>query len=298
MRVVPDSPSILLRAVQIQFLRVEELSIGPWETGPRRTESRHFELRGRIDEVLKGVVDEGVGAQVLVKGRQVRPAGGRDQSVPGVWSRITLQPGQRLAVFSTTSSKHVEAMLREDSILGVFPAESVRADIIHAMDAESSPGSLSKDLENLGEAGNDLTPVFGEYVMARLQENVLFKDVKGFDHVMSWVEGPTVSDSLRRFVVASLFSIILVSEPTAPGYGDRLAVGAFRILAQWPREPLASQLVNTYLPNLLGLEGGASQKSPEMIFSNDEDERARAREALKRQPDSQGRSELLIWIDS
>jgi hypothetical protein len=179
-RVVPGSSSLLLRAAQVLVLRVEEVDLGPWGPATRRTQMRPFELRGRIEAVHKGRVATG---SVLVTGRQVRPAGGRDQAVPGVWSPVVLEPGSRLA------------------------------------------------------------------------------------------------------------------DPAPAGFAERLARGAPHVLARGAGEPLATQLVDTYLPNLLGLSGRATRKGPRAIFGDDAAARARAREALLRRAPSAGRAALLAWIE-
>jgi hypothetical protein len=48
--------------------------------------------------------------------------------------------------------------------------------------------------------------------------------------------------------------------------------------------PLADSILSTYLPNLLGLNGGATKKTPEQTFGGFPGERERARTVAGRSP--------------
>ena len=68
------------------------------------------------------------------------------------------------------------------------------------------------------------------WLVARLAEDTLYGDAAGFDRVMSWFEAPGRSSSLWRFVLPALVGKLLMTEPNPPGFTERLALAALRIV--------------------------------------------------------------------
>jgi hypothetical protein len=172
------------------------------------------------------------------------------------------------------------------------PAEE---EVRRALALERAGGPLPARIASVTEPP-PLSVLFGEYVAARLGEETLYGDPRGFDTVMAWLEDARRATPLQMFMLQSLSGTLLLSEPNPPGFTDRMAVAAIRILVAGRDEALDAQIVDTYLPNLLGLEGAAPRKTVDAVFKGDERTRAAVREALQRRAPGSGRERLLDWL--
>ncbi|WP_437719058.1 hypothetical protein WMF45_23175 [Sorangium sp. So ce448] len=268
---------------------------GPWELGPLRSEVQEFHLEVILADALKGAIAAKAGDPIHISGHRSRP-GPREASVPpGVWSSVDLAVGARLVAFSSASSPHAALVFAEPALLRMLPSAPAEDEVRRALTLERAGGPLSARIQTVTEPPA-LSPLFGEYVVARLAEDTLYRDAVGFDQVMAWLEDPGRSPSLQMFVIQSLVGKVLLTEPNPPGFTERLALATWRVLSSTQDEALATQIVDTYLPNLLGLEGAAPFKSVQTVFHGDEGARTLGREALLRRPAGGARDRLLGWI--
>jgi hypothetical protein len=143
----------------------------------------------------------------------------------------------------------------------------------------------------------NLSALFGGYLLARLDEGILYRNRAAFDKTMSWLEADNRSLSVQTFISEELTAKLLLTEPNPPGYTERFVRSLLRILGSTADNTLATEIENTYLPNLLGLEGAAPRKTAQTVFQTDNQARARARAALLRRPASSTRDLLVAWID-
>ena len=164
------------------------------------------------------------------------------------------------------------------------------------MSVERAGGRFTPHLEEVSGLPPE-SPLFGEFVVARFDEDGVFADEEGLDQFLGWLEAPERSPALRLFVVAAIFQRGLEEDEAPLGARRQLARSALRILAAAPSDDaLAAQLVDTYLPNLLGIEGAAAPVTQQTVFRGAADARPRAREALSSRPESPARDRLLDWI--
>lgn len=287
---------MILRATHILTLTILSLDEGPWQAASRGGRSQSFRAAARIDATLAGQPIAKPGAQVNIAGIRSQP-GPRDSFGPGVWSEVELTPGTRLVVLSrATTSSAATAVLAEPAVMAVLPAEPAAEEIRRVLRLDRSAAGLADALRSLSEPPI-LTTLFAEYLVARLQQHMLYADAPGFDKVMSWLEADGRSSAVQRHVIEALTARLLSMPPPRPGFTERLALAGWRLLAKTADETLASQIETTFLPNLLGLEGAAAPVPVQAVVT-DAHERHRIREAMQRRLASPARDRLLRWLSA
>jgi hypothetical protein len=282
-RVVEGSTSVILKATHIVVVTVSHVD--------EAEDQVHLDVT--LADTLKGIPIAAPGATLRVSGQRAQP-GRRELTPQGPWAAVEHNPGSRLVAFSN-ASPGTTAVLAEPALLRVLSASPAEAEVRRALAVDRDGGPLSARIRTISEPPA-LSPLFGEYVVARLDEDTLYRDAAGFDKVMTWFEDPGRSTSLQMFMLLSLVGKVLLTEPNPPGFTERLALSALRILASTSDEPLARQIVDTYLPNLLGLEGAGPRKTVQMVIKGDEGTRMRVRAALQRRPAGAARDRVLQWI--
>jgi hypothetical protein len=219
--------------------------------------------------------------------------GGRIFAVPGVWSDKPLHAGDQYVVFCESASSRATVVLLESSTLRVAAADEVLADVELALTSESF--SLPNALRRLQNRRSSVGPLFGEYISARLDE-VMFQHADDFDRVMSFLEAPGLPERFRGLVVGNVYSKLLAADPVPLGFASRLAVASFRIVALPDAANLRENLLQTYLPNLVGLEGGARSKSADEVFAAYPRDRDDAEQTLEKYQGDAAASSLLAWL--
>src|SRR5205823_355008 len=83
MNVIPNSPSIVLRATHILLIRIEAAQIGEWTSPPDKWIERRARLTVALEETLKGNTREKPGEQVAATVTQFRNPSDWEIAVPG-----------------------------------------------------------------------------------------------------------------------------------------------------------------------------------------------------------------------
>ena len=257
----------------IAVVHVVSAAASDWKPGPRQTKVRKINLTLAVERNLKGAS----GSQVLIETEQAEP-GPRISALPGAWSGKSIAAGARYILFTRSDLAHSDRV--ED--IAVLP----QVEFMLEADRQRWP------LGELGSKapGDALGAISGEYVLERLGE-VLYSKPTQFDSLLSWLENPETPPNFRLQVASQIFSTVISDDPVPLPFSNRLVVSGFRMAALPNAGPLADSILSTYLPNLLGLNGGISRKTPQQVFSAFPGEREKARSVA-------GRSSILNgWID-
>ena len=282
-RVVESSTSAILSATHILVVTVLAVD-----------EADQLRIDLALADVLKGEPIAAAGTRLSVSAQRSQSSR-RELEPAGPWALAGPTAGVRLVVFSRASSSAPAAVLAEPAILRVLPAIPAEEEVRRAIALEAAGGALAPRITAVGEPP-PLSSLFGEYVVARLGEETLYGDPVGFDTVMTWLEDPRRSPSLQMFMLQALTGKLLLTEPNPAGFTERMALAALRILASTGDEALAGQIVDVYLPNLLGLEGSATRRTAVTIVGSDDRTRSAARAALQRRAPGGARDRLLDWL--
>jgi hypothetical protein len=289
------SASVILQATHILLLQIESADSGSWAQETARTQARSVKLQISLREVLKGSVGDDTSTNIEISVQQTAGLGSRIFAVPGVWSGKPVSAGTRLVVFCRSSSRNAISILQESHALAVLPPEECLSDVRRALDAEREHVTLPELIPRFAGGPDSPGPLFAEYMAARLDE-VLFEDREGFNELLSSLEMPVLPPRFRGLLLRTLFERVLLADPAPPGFAERLVVAALRIAMLPDAAPLRPDLLTNYLPNLLGLEGGATRKVADSVFLGFPGERERAERALTDYPEPAEAALILDWI--
>jgi hypothetical protein len=265
---IDDSSNIAV--VSIQASKPE-----PWIPGSRQTKTRSVELEIAVERVLKG----GFGAlsQSRITVQQTEP-GPRVTAVPGAWSGKAIDRGARYIVFSRADLNQVHR---------VEPKEAL-AEVEYVLKAAKLNWSVAEFARNAPKPV--LGPIAGEYVLERIE--TLYQGGSEADAFFALLESAETPDQFRRQMLLGTFAAV-TSGGTAPDeFSSRLAVTGFRVAANYETGNLRHALLSTFLPNLLGLKGGAPTKTADQVFRQYPADRDTAR-SIPDLPES-----LSSWLDN
>jgi hypothetical protein len=286
-RIDPNSSSELLRATHIGLVRLETVQPSEWQPAGR-IEQRRVLLTVTLLELYKGDLRERVGATVSLPVWQSRPAGLRIFAVPGVWSGYELESGARFVLFSVSSSQIAEEVFVEQSLFRVEPAATAVPDVLLALRGGVPEISVADHIARCNDEMPTWGYLFARYFEARMPE-AFFNHFRDFDALMHAVEDPRLSATATRILLAAAYSKLMLYDPAPPIFLHRLLMATERVLQTSRGESLRAAVLETYLPNLLGITGGLTRKHASEVLAYDRSEFEQfLREANE--------GELLSWV--
>lgn len=116
-------------------------------------------------------------------------------------------------------------------------------------------------------------------------------DIRIYDALLSVVLEPSCSQVARAIMLDATYSLALAHEK--PAHIARIARTLFKLLAMPEASTLHDNIVGTWLPNALGLEGGIKPSPPTIIFSGEPKFRADTAKLLAARKDA---AKLSAWI--
>jgi hypothetical protein len=292
-RVLPDSASVMLRATHILVIRIESSQAGEWSPDPSGDWLRRsVALTIRLEERLKGITREEVGTSLDLQVTQYASPSLWVTGLPGVWSEPSVEPGMRLVAFCRSEGDRTAELLVEPACELLMPAENALVDARLAMRAETERLDVAALLAEAREVAASLGHLFVEYLW-EAHGGAFLWDAKAFESLMQLLENPDLALIARATLVSQLTTRFLAG-PAAPANRARLALAMFRLLEIGQAAPLRDNILETFLPNLLGLPGGAAQVTVDEVFRDHPDERRRAESLVRElQPAAQA---LIQWL--
>ena len=292
-----DSRSLLLRATHILQIRILDTVAEDWRPISSRLKERFVNVKVAIEEILKGNLAEKGGDTIPLRLRQADNVGPMLLAVPGSWSAATLTPGEVFLTFSRSPNTEAAAVLSEPACECVQSDATAMNDVRLALRSGIPPLPLPQFVALCQAERNRLGRLIGEYLVARLPE-ILCADLPGFNTMMNLVEQADLSPVARTVLVTGIYSRALAIDPAPSRFVARLLLGSFRLLTLASASALHTNLTQTYLPNLLGWEGGAEKKLARFVFAEQMDEWRLAESVLAQLPASAQASKLLDWVRS
>ena len=275
------SPSIILEAPSITLMRIEAASPGRWRPAGRYERRRIVRLEVQVERVFKGPLRPG--GRFEIEAEQREPVG-RYFATGGAWSGKVIEKGLQYVVFSRAPLE----------VLRVADAGEA-ADVELALEFEKNGWPMSGLQQHAGPHRRSLGRLFAEYLGARLPEAAR-GDPRQWESILVFIEGTELSPSFRAMAAVAAMDAVLMQPPAEPAIVRRTARMGFRLLAMPDANGLHSRLVQSYLPNLVGLEGSEPRRAPAGIFSDQPDAREQAVKALEALPVSSARDRLEAWL--
>jgi len=300
--------SIIARSTHILLIQIESAIFGAWSPAPTGGVWRTVDMTVTLQEVLKGKTEEVIGERVRTDITQWGTGTTRIAGVMGVWSHQSLIQGSQLVAFCQAAGNRVAEMLKDPFCELVLPAERALPDlnlILQPNVQQVSPQAFAQaqvaDLAGvLGQAESrvsSLGEVWAEHLWADYAATIL-ETSKNFELLMQFIEQPDLSYVAR----ATLLNLVygqLVAAPSIPSeFVSRFAITLFRLLGLPQAAALHDNIIDVFLPNLLGLSAGLTERPATDIFRNYPDERQKAEQALLNYQGAVSTTNLLRWLRS
>ena len=290
-RVIPDSKSIVLRSTHILLIRILKLNPEAW----RQDGSRTLQLTANLDALLKGTVRERVNESFAASVSQKQKRTPFILPPTDCWSDQPLAVGSRVIVFSRSKDSSAAEMLPDPKCQKVVAADDFLNDVRLAVSAETERWNLLTLLDHARPVAPQLNYIFPEYLEARFPELHL-EEPQNLEGTLRFLESPELSYRCRVMLLEEVTTYITMSNSASDADLDRLAITMFRLLSLPQAAELHDTLVETDLPNLLGLVGGGKKRSASQVFARHPSDRETAERAVNAYHGSAPKQPLLGWF--
>jgi hypothetical protein len=293
-QVIADSPSIVMRSTHILLFRVEASQLGAWGPRPEGGTQRDVQLTIKLEELLKGKTKETTDSVVKLQVKQYGTGTSRVAAMPGVWSNHELAPKAQYVAFCNSRENNTAALLQDPSCERLQPAGEALADVRLALQSEAENMPIKGLFALAKPMAAKLHYTFAEYAWQRFDASN-WKQPENFEQLMEFLEFPALSDVTRSTLLDLVYSRVS-NEPDSGHRVPRLAITMFRLL----RTPEASKqhdnIIKPFLPNLLGLSGGATKRTPDEIFVDFPGERPKALQSIREYQGAVPVADLVAWL--
>ena len=292
----PESTSEILRATDIILVRLGHLTLGPPQPGGDFLVVREVHAELNIEQILKGSLPKDRTQVVNLVFSVYANEGSRFTALPGIWSHQTISEGAQFVLFSIAGSNDPAQVLSEPQCFRCETAEEAMPDIGRAS-LEDTPGlTLAKLVIRSATERASFKSLFARYVAWRLREVVMANSLEDFDSILAVAESPETNDVFRRILVTEAYDLLMMLDPAPNTMLARLIWGSIRLIATENGEPMRELVLQTLLPNLIGLEGGLVRKHAPDVFAGADVQRREVEEILSARQEFPGRDQIIQWL--
>jgi len=293
-----DSKSIVLRSTHILLIEVIGAPAGPWAPSRPGLKSRSVDLSLRVVETLRGRLDPEPAGAVRISITQYDYAGElMMQPLPGPWPRGDFMPGTAWVAFAHTEESRAERILVEPACTQVVPAAPVLAGLRIAAQAERGNLPLAQTLALAGPDTARLDPIFAGFLWGKYGDRAMASQPE-FNARADFTERKGLQDRARQALVQGGYDLVKLKGDETPGRTHRLALTMFRVLLMPEAADLHENLIETYLPNLLGIASGLPHQEASAVFKGHESEREAVKAYLRRHGTDADAAPLLTWLNT
>lgn len=295
--VIPSSASIILRVTHILLIEIAAANPGEWVDASPGTVRRENKLTVRLEEVLKGETRQQSGEQLAVTVTQYDTKTTRLVALPGVWSEQVTDAGTRLIIYAVSDGEDAAALLTEPECRRITPAERDLPSLRLALKAEIDRQSLPEVLSAARKEAASLSEVFAEYLWARYKTDAL-KRPEYYQDLMDFLKLPELPYAARATLLDAVYSHLTTVPGVSEERVDQLARTMIQLLAVPTASGLNDNVVDVFLPNLLGLVPGKQARPAEQVFAGDPQLRQEAENLLGGYRGRADASGLRSWLSS
>jgi hypothetical protein len=178
----------------------------------------------------------------------------------------------------------------------VVPAATLLADLRLARELEAEKPGLDKAVERVRAACATAYSVLPGYLWASHYAEAV-ADVRAYDRFLSLVTEPSCSSLSRVTVMMAVYDAYGMRIPeTSRPHAVHLARALFHLLAMPEAAEEHENLIGTYLPNLLGIDGGMTKRTADEIFAGAASARREATAALRAYAGRADAAPLRKWL--
>lgn len=286
LEVLPQSPSVLLRATHVVRLVMTAVTASPWAKADPTMSRRDVELAVRVEEVFKGKA--GDGEELVLHVRQDRSDSRVYRPVPGAWSEQLLEK-EREVVVAGVGASLAAALVEPQQVLPAKAALEVRL-VARAEEERLDAVATASEAKAIPAA---IDFVFVQWLWARQGERALV-DPAAADAVFSLLELPEVGDSARVMLIVEAVGRAGSAQKTYIAGTRRLTRALFALLALPAAKGVADNAVTVDLPALLRLNN--PPPVPRSLVLDDK-QRDAARKSVEAYPGGADTKPLMAWLD-
>jgi hypothetical protein len=293
-----NSPSIFYRATHILHLRIVSAQIGEWAPAQLAGVSRSADLELNLVSVFKGRTQQKPGESLAITVIQYGTGTSRQYAVPGVWSPVNIEAGEELIAFcrgAVSGSSDCVTLLGDAHCELITPANSTLAGVQLAQKIENTKPASTELFALISPLAADLDYYFTEYLWARLMAPA-FADIKVFDQLVNFLSDPNLDTVARATLLDLIYGRVYGTAYASEDHIRHFAAGLFRLLEVSQAHDLHDNILSVFLPNLLGIRGGADRCHPDDIFAAAPPERGRAAENIEKYSGSVDVQPLKEWL--
>lgn len=291
-----NAQSPIVSASHILLLKIESADPTPWASHPKWGYQRTVTLRLLLAEILKGDLNTIEGNDVILDVIQYDYRSPFNMPPVGVWSALDPTSTDRIAAFCRGAGDDLLSLLKEPSCLEVAAADRPLDALRLALAAEAEGWSLRTLLEKATGITDRLDGMFVTYLKERLADADFFEE-KPFETAMELLESPGLKPSVRATLLNTLRNRVSRSQQAEKEHIHRLAIAMFRLLGMKEAAMLHDNLRQVFLPNLLGIKGGAPKASAGDVFEAYPEDRDAVKNRLARKRQLAGSVLLRQWLN-
>jgi hypothetical protein len=193
--------------------------------------------------------------------------------------------------FCTGAAHDARQLLVETQCERLYdPPEPAARDVEAAMSLEAARATPDRILAAAADHADQRTDIFARYVWARVAPWAT-ENAEHYQQLLAVLTNPRTHATARQAYLMAL--VEQQTEGTGPRASD-LIRALFILLHQREAQSLRTNLMDVYLPNLIGLHDPKPRLSADQVFHGRAAERTRARQAAA--IDSDGAA-LVAWLD-
>lgn len=283
--------SIVLRSNPILLVEVAAATPHPWAPSLPGLRMHKVDLELTVLDVIRGKGGPGK-ASVTVEQSDYEGML-RMRPLPGAWSGVKLVPGSKWVLFCHGADLPVAQLVA--TCTRVVPADQVLPGLRTAVKAEAEQLTLDAVLALAKPQAARLDRVFVEFLYARYGA-VAMSSQQQFDWLMAFAELGPLQAGTREAMLMGAYDMVSDHGEATPERGRRLALAMFRTLQMPEAVDLHDNLVQTYLPNLLGISSAQPPMTAAYVFKDQQALQAAIKAALKGPLRESEHAKLEAWL--
>ena len=297
LEVIPDSPSLILRATHILSIEIQARREGEWQPAPQGGVYRQSTLTIALLEVLKGTTTEGADTVIEVQITQYGTGTSRIAAVPGVWSYQPTDPGTRMIAFSVSADNSAAILLTDPACQRLALAEDSLDEVRLSLEAEREEFTSAALMQRAEPLLAHLGDLFSTYLWARYGSEVM-ANTENLEAFLAFLRQPELAQVARVTLLNEVYSYLVAIRTSAPEQAGSLARTLFLLLDIPEVGRIRDNIVDVFLPNLLGLSPGMTVLPAEYVFGAQAGEKDAARQYLQAIGRQSSTAALMGWLDT
>jgi hypothetical protein len=155
---------------------------------------------------------------------------------------------------------------------------------------------VSRTLALAGPETEHLDPIFADFLWGKYGGPAMASQ-SDFDLLAGFAERKGLATRTRQALLKAGYDLVGMEGDDKPERAERLALAMCRVLLMPEAADLHENLIETYLPNLLGITSALPPRPASAVFKGHEAERNGLKAFLQRHGTDADPAHLLAWLN-